>query len=118
MDIVTTTGPVRGRDTAYGTAFHGVPYAAGPTGAARFAAPNRTSRRPPRKLVAPAIRRPDHGRRWSKTASRNQEGGPATPGRAHALQAYGPARTPVTAERRKDAEAVASRSQGQANPSH
>lgn len=35
----TTSGPVRGRSTAYGTAFLGVPYAAGPTGAARFAAP-------------------------------------------------------------------------------
>lgn len=39
MQIVTTSGPVRGRLTAYGTAFLGVPYAAGPTGAARFAAP-------------------------------------------------------------------------------
>ncbi|MGW0504436.1 carboxylesterase/lipase family protein [Micromonospora sp. NPDC003241] len=39
MEIVTTSGPVRGRPTAYGTAFLGVPYAAGPTGAARFAAP-------------------------------------------------------------------------------
>jgi hypothetical protein len=53
-----------------------------------------TSRRPPRKLVAPAVRRLDHGRRWSKTASRNRDG-PATPGCAHALKAYGPARTPV-----------------------
>jgi para-nitrobenzyl esterase len=35
----TTSGPVRGVATAYGTAFLGVPYAAGPIGAARFAAP-------------------------------------------------------------------------------
>jgi para-nitrobenzyl esterase len=35
----TTSGPVRGLSTGYGTAFLGVPYAAGPTGAARFAAP-------------------------------------------------------------------------------
>ena len=39
MQIVTTSGPVRGRHTAHGTAFLGVPYAAGPAGAARFAAP-------------------------------------------------------------------------------
>lgn len=39
MDIVTSSGAVRGRATAYGTAFLGVPYAAGPSGAARFAAP-------------------------------------------------------------------------------
>jgi para-nitrobenzyl esterase len=38
-EILTTSGPVRGRSTAYGTAFLGVPYAAGPVGAARFAAP-------------------------------------------------------------------------------
>ena len=39
MQIVTTSGPVRGRRTAYGTAFLGVPYAAGPVGAGRFTAP-------------------------------------------------------------------------------
>ncbi len=39
MEIVTTSGPVRGRRTAYGTSFLGVPYAAGPTGSTRFAAP-------------------------------------------------------------------------------
>jgi len=39
MEIVTTSGPVRGYHTAYGTAFLGVPYAAGPIGATRFAAP-------------------------------------------------------------------------------
>jgi para-nitrobenzyl esterase len=39
MEIVTTSGPVRGKRTAYGTAFLGLPYAAGPHGAARFAEP-------------------------------------------------------------------------------
>ncbi len=39
MQVMTTSGPVRGSATAYGTAFLGVPYAAGPIGAARFAAP-------------------------------------------------------------------------------
>jgi para-nitrobenzyl esterase len=39
MEIVTTAGPVRGRRTATGAVFLGVPYAAGPAGAARFAAP-------------------------------------------------------------------------------
>ena len=40
MEIVTTTaGPIRGRRIAAGTVFLGVPYAAGPVGAARFAAP-------------------------------------------------------------------------------
>ncbi len=37
--VVTMTGPVRGRPHAAGTTFHGVPYAATPTGALRFAAP-------------------------------------------------------------------------------
>jgi para-nitrobenzyl esterase len=39
LDVITTSGPVGGRRTTSGTAFLGVPYAAGPTGAARFTAP-------------------------------------------------------------------------------
>jgi para-nitrobenzyl esterase len=39
MQISTTSGPVRGRRIATGTVFLGVPYAAGPAGAARFAEP-------------------------------------------------------------------------------
>ncbi|MBU2668049.1 carboxylesterase family protein [Actinoplanes bogorensis] len=35
----TESGPIRGRPTAYGTVFLGVPYAAGPVGAGRFRAP-------------------------------------------------------------------------------
>jgi para-nitrobenzyl esterase len=38
-EVTTTSGPVRGRRTPTGTVFLGVPYAAGPTGAGRFAAP-------------------------------------------------------------------------------
>jgi para-nitrobenzyl esterase len=37
--IDTTSGPIRGRNAAYGTVFLGVPYAAPPVGALRFAAP-------------------------------------------------------------------------------
>jgi len=39
MVAVTTSGPVRGRPTATGSVFLGVPYAAGPVGVQRFAAP-------------------------------------------------------------------------------
>jgi para-nitrobenzyl esterase len=39
MVVVTTSGPVRGRRIATGSVFLGVPYAAGPVGAQRFAAP-------------------------------------------------------------------------------
>lgn len=39
--VETADGPVRGRVAAHGHAFHAIPYAAGPTGAHRFAAPRR-----------------------------------------------------------------------------
>ncbi len=39
VTVTTTTGPVRGRRHAHATVFLGVPYAAAPVGALRFAAP-------------------------------------------------------------------------------
>ncbi|WNV85975.1 carboxylesterase family protein [Umezawaea sp. Da 62-37] len=38
-EVLTTSGPVRGLGTGHGAVFHGVPYAAAPVGALRFAAP-------------------------------------------------------------------------------